>query len=248
VAATEHIRDSVFVALPDGTAVPYDSADRKFDEERAEIWARDLLFALNQLSVLAGTEGSPFRGTIDVTRAGAFGHSFGGRAAATACILDSRLKACLNEDGTGDEGQRRRPYWPIQGRRLAGTFAMFDWFDSGLEEQDFAAMHTTLADFAAARLRVSGEALDVYQNALNGSYRLTLLEPGMSHTAFTDLRWLTAEGNRPLFARYLESIRRTVRLFFDGTVKEKSVPSFKCGAVTNAVFAQCYSASPGSRR
>ena len=48
---------------------------------------------------LAGSPGLPFAGHLDLSRVGAFGHSFGGMAAAHACELDRRFEACLNEDG-----------------------------------------------------------------------------------------------------------------------------------------------------
>jgi hypothetical protein len=41
----------------------------------------------------------PFAGHLDFSRVGAFGHSFGGMAAAHACQIDRRIKACLNQDG-----------------------------------------------------------------------------------------------------------------------------------------------------
>ena len=41
----------------------------------------------------------PFAGRLDLQRVGAFGHSAGGQAAATACQVERRLRACLNQDG-----------------------------------------------------------------------------------------------------------------------------------------------------
>lgn len=48
---------------------------------------------------LAGSSALPFAGHLDLSHVGAFGHSFGGIAAAHARQLDRRFKACLNEDG-----------------------------------------------------------------------------------------------------------------------------------------------------
>ena len=48
---------------------------------------------------MTGPTALPFAGHLDLDHVGAFGHSFGGIAAAHACQIDRRIKACLNEDG-----------------------------------------------------------------------------------------------------------------------------------------------------
>src|SRR5262249_21368780 len=57
----------------------------------------DIRFVLEELNRVASR--LPFSGRLDFTRVGAFGHSFGGIAAAHACQTDQRIKACLNQDG-----------------------------------------------------------------------------------------------------------------------------------------------------
>src|SRR5262249_25602819 len=72
-------------------------------EQRASLWAKDILSAKEELL------DSPLSRGIDANRIGAFGHSLGGRAAAAACLLDSRILGCLNEDGGNDDVQLQRP-------------------------------------------------------------------------------------------------------------------------------------------
>jgi hypothetical protein len=62
--------------------------------------ANDIRFVLDELTRenLAHSSSLPFAGHLDLSHVGAFGHSFGGIAAAHACQLDRRFKACLNED------------------------------------------------------------------------------------------------------------------------------------------------------
>src|SRR5438132_5392225 len=124
VAAVEHIHDSLGVVLPDGSVVAFDGQlwakyespssleTVRFYEQRATVWAEDLLLP-REIVVLSNERSSVLYGAIDFRRIGAFGHSQGGRSAATACMLDSRIKACLNEDGRLDEPQLQRPYWPL---------------------------------------------------------------------------------------------------------------------------------------
>jgi predicted dienelactone hydrolase len=254
IAAVEHIHDSLGVVLPDRSVVAFDEQfwakyepssspeTIRFYEQRATIWAEDLLFVLQQLVVLSSNKSPPFCGVVDFRRIGAFGHSQGGRSAATACMLDSRIRACLNEDGRLDEAQLQRPYWPLPDHQIKNVFAMFDWFDSGLDEEDFSGMHTTPTEYARARLKITGAALEAYRGANNGSYQYTMLRRGMSHTAFTDLPWLTAssEANRARYSEYLDVIRRTVRAFFDHTLKGAPARLVGCDSLYDGALTQCY--------
>ena len=47
---------------------------------------------------------APFAGHLDLSRIGVFGHSIGGMAAARACQIDSRIRACSDQDSTDDLG------------------------------------------------------------------------------------------------------------------------------------------------
>ncbi len=180
-------------------------------EARATLWAEDILLAKEQ--VLA----SSFKQMINADLIGAFGHSLGGRAAAAACLLDPAIRACLNQDGGNDDVQLQRPYWPITGRKYSGAFAMVDWFDPGLDDGDLRSMNTTLQKYAAARLVPSTAAVDSYRAAQRGGYRVTILTPGMRHTAFTDSLWANAssDSQRVLFADYLRQVRVITQAFFD---------------------------------
>ena len=254
VAAVEHVHDTLGVVLPgkgvvafDGQlwgryASPSEPETIRFYEERAVDWAQDLVFAMQRLATLSATKDSPFFQVIDLRRIGAFGHSHGGRSAATACMLDSRIKACLNEDGRLDETQLQRPYWPLPGRQFSGVFTMFDWFDPGLDAEDYAGMHTTPMDYARARLKPSGATLETYRSPGEGSYHVTMLRRGMSHTAFTDLRWLTAtsQADRTRYVKYLDVIRLTVLDFFDTTLRGNPSHIFVCDSVDGQALVQCY--------
>ena len=254
IGSAEHIHDSLGVVLPGEGVVPFDvelwarhgstptPETVKFYEERAMVWAEDLIFMLQRLTSLSSEKGSPFYDAIDLRRIGAFGHSHGGRSAATACMLDSRIRACLNEDGQLDETQLQRPYWPLSGHQINGMFAMLDWFDPGLDEKDFTAMRTTLTDYAMARLKATGAALEAYRGANAGSCHFSMIQRGMSHAAFTDLPWLTAssEANRARYGEYLEVINRTVRTFFDQALQVKPVGPLCRDSVDSGVLVQCY--------
>jgi dienelactone hydrolase len=259
VAAIEPVQDSLAVVLPDGKVVPFDSdlwshyteassaETVQFYEQRALLWAEDLRFALDRLAQLTQERSSPFYGAIDVGRLGAFGHSHGGRAAATACLLEKRITACLNEDGRLDEDQLQRPYWPMKGHRINGAFAMLDWFDPGLDEADLAGMHTSLAQYAIKRLEAAGAALSSYREVEGRSYHLSILKPGMRHSDFTDLPWLTAYSaeSRARHIQNLQLVRKTLVAFFDSALKQQSSFLKNCNTTYDDLLIQCYSQGHG---
>ena len=64
------------------------------------VWVSDTNFVLDRLQRMnEATDGSKFAGRLDMTRVGAFGHSFGGAATAIFCQQDSRCKAGIDLDG-----------------------------------------------------------------------------------------------------------------------------------------------------
>jgi predicted dienelactone hydrolase len=119
VAALTHTNDAALTLFPDGRNIVYDMASRPpqgsseekqiaYENQRIGWWASDIRFALDELSKINRGRSSrnPFAGHLDLTNVAAFGHSDGGEAAARACQLDLRIKACLDEDGA----QRFAPF------------------------------------------------------------------------------------------------------------------------------------------
>ncbi len=63
-------------------------------------WTADMAFVVDRLEQLNASDASgKFTGRLDMARVGAFGHSFGGAAAALFCHEDSRCKAGIDVDG-----------------------------------------------------------------------------------------------------------------------------------------------------
>jgi pimeloyl-ACP methyl ester carboxylesterase len=105
VAAITHTYDAFVTVFPDGSHVAYDgkrwpqipSLEGEVNLNQLEWHADDIRAVLDDLS--RAPSSLPFAGRLDLARVGAFGHSFGGLAAAHACQKDPRFKACLNQDG-----------------------------------------------------------------------------------------------------------------------------------------------------
>lgn len=112
VAAIDHPYNSGPVAFSDGRVLEvgglHDISDFRhttldqqmaIGDREARIQAGDDILALDDLAAADLNPRSPWFHRVDANDAGAFGHSFGGAAAAETCYEDPRVKAALNEDG-----------------------------------------------------------------------------------------------------------------------------------------------------
>ena len=107
VVGLNHPYDVAAVKLSNGSVAPYNrgqwslgmSAHQIYTAERIKVRTADVLFALDQLTLMNADAKSPFAGQMDLTSVAAVGHSLGGITASEACKADSRIKSCLNWDG-----------------------------------------------------------------------------------------------------------------------------------------------------
>ncbi|MGH9667898.1 MAG: alpha/beta hydrolase family protein, partial [Bryobacteraceae bacterium] len=185
VACLDHPYGSSRVAFPGGRIVRANdepfldaSSDAAFDAAmrdaitRVRIRASDERFVLDTLTRWNSPDSSsPFRGRLDVARAGVFGFSFGGAVAAEACWMDPRFRAGMNLDGT-----------------LVGEAA-----DQGME-QPFLSMEETMPAATAAELaspvasvRINAR-MSVRDAALAQRYAAyRVIIGGMHHMNFSDV-------------------------------------------------------------
>ncbi|WP_126630264.1 alpha/beta hydrolase family protein [Dictyobacter alpinus] len=117
---------SNMVVFPDGRKAEASSAGnldnvsniQAAGNQLVSVWAKDVIFVMDQLGRLNTTRGNRFSEHLDLTRLGVFGHSFGGATAAQVCHLDARCKAGIDLDGDlfGDSVQTslKQPFMVIQ--------------------------------------------------------------------------------------------------------------------------------------
>ncbi|MHA2141616.1 MAG: alpha/beta hydrolase family protein [Candidatus Thorarchaeota archaeon] len=114
-----HPYESFVTAYPDGTVVyETDASDLPTFLEldnSLEIWANDTLFLLDQLEIADNPEiPDIFWDSLDFTRIGAFGHSFGGMTAEQVCLADARIHVGVSLDsphfGLALELNMTKPY------------------------------------------------------------------------------------------------------------------------------------------
>lgn len=101
---------STLVVFPDGRVIertPENNADlvggeqqKRLGTKLVEAWSSDTSFAVDRLDVLNQKDPSGrFKGRLDMTRVGAFGHSLGGATTLEFCHDDARCKAGIDVDG-----------------------------------------------------------------------------------------------------------------------------------------------------
>src|SRR5262249_35277934 len=156
--------------------------------DQLQWWADDIRFALNELGRQNRIASSqlPFAGRLDLARVGAFGHSAGGQAAAHACQVDRRLRACLNQDGLTSYAPF---YLDARGWGMDQPFLLMARAPrkDPPTAQELAAMKMTRlqAEEIVARLKARQES--ILRSTGKGSYHVMLAPDRTTHMDFSDL-------------------------------------------------------------
>lgn len=241
VASIEPTYEVPAVAFPDGHVVAFreEMTGRKqptppgetreqflkrlhaFDAPHIDRWAADVRFVIDQVTLLnaAAKNAAPFSGRVDLNEIAAWGHSFGGRAAARACQLDRRLKACLNADGLGPDG----PIFTFEGARLpAQPFMWMEVFHEPPTDAQLAPYGMTRKDWDKnhqAQLAINEQEL---KECPGGSYHVSINLPDIGHFSFTDQPLIQAEKKEDIdnAAHSLDVIEDYTIAFFDRYLKQ----------------------------
>ena len=237
VAAITHTYDAVVTRFPDGRTIMLAPGRwRPFTEtllegtpplrganpEQWRWWAEDIRFVLNELSRSNRTPSSsmPFAGHVDLARVGAFGHSAGGEAAATACQIDRRIRACLNQDGVS----LRAPYnLDSRGWGMDQAFMLMVRAEptGPPPDDELAAMKITRSQALELARRLDARQDASLRNTGKGSYRVILRSEGTTHDDFGDLPLLQSRdlAEADHHTQILSVVRNYTRSFFDKTLK-----------------------------
>jgi Platelet-activating factor acetylhydrolase, isoform II len=190
--------------------------------DRLNWWADDIRFVLNELTRLNGIRSStaPFAGRLDLAHVGAFGHSAGGQAAAHACQIDRRLRACLNQDGLSAFA----PYYLDEhGWGMDQPFMLIERSPETdpPSDEELGAMKMTRAQVEKILVKLKERHDATLRSTGKTSYWVVLRNKTTAHADFTDLPLLqardTAEARTR--ARLLDVIRNCNRGFFDHNLK-----------------------------
>jgi dienelactone hydrolase len=231
VFALEHGTDSALMIRPDGTMSPYVSrrpADplptvAYLEAVRDEAIRRtaDIVFSVNQVSLLAKQPGSAFHNRLDLSRIGVFGHSAGGQAAIRTCQIDARVRACLNQDGEMfgiPLGSTEPIPTPLPGKPTLAPVAVIYVAEPGIPDAQLAAVNVTRRqdeDWRAAKNRALRSFL---QTNSRESYLVTITAPGFVHATFMDVRLLVPNPNTQNVLNHRTATNIT-RAFFDAHLR-----------------------------
>jgi predicted dienelactone hydrolase len=230
VAAISHPYDAIVTLFPAGKQIAYSeqrwpktpSLEGEANLNQLEWHANDIRFVLDELTRanLAGATPLPFVGRLDLTHVGAFGHSFGGIAAAHACQLDRRFKACLNEDGV----VAKRPlFLDVRGWAMDQAFMLIlhDAPTRPLTDEQVAQMKMPRQRIEAIVKRLDADQEAALRNTGEGSYRVRLRNEKTSHMDFSDLPLLGARDRADAEKRVaiLATVRSYTLAFFNKYVR-----------------------------
>jgi len=237
VAAMTHSYDGFLTVFPDGSSIAYDgkrwpkipSVEGEANLNQLEWHTTDILAVLNYLSRLSGASSPqlPFAGRLDLTRVGAFGHSFGGVAAAHACQRDQRIKACLNQDGA----VAMKPFYlDVHKWGMNQAFMLIERTPNRepLTDSDLSAMKMTRARAMDVIARLNADRDRALRSTGMGSYRVLLRQNVTTHMDFSDLQVLSAKDSTELDHRILvlALVRSYTLAFFDKYVRDMKAPLF----------------------
>ena len=195
--------------------------------DRLRWWADDIRFVIDRLTAINrnAAAGPPFAGRLDLARLGAFGHSAGGQAAAHACQVEPRLRACLNQDGLAAFA----PYYPdARGWGMDQRFMLIvrNTPREAPSPEELAGMKMTADQARTLISRLESRQEATLRRTGGGAYRVLLDAASTTHADFGDLPFLqaTTAHDAEVRAQILDSIRLVTRAFFDAALKDARPP------------------------
>ncbi len=230
VVGMDHPFSSSRVVFPDGridyslpwvdtgSQAAFEESTRKV-ELMLEDHVADARFVLDEMGRWNRPESNEvLAGRMNLTRVGAFGHSFGGALAASLCVADPRVAAGINMDG-----------WMFGPPEKGGVPKPFFFMYSGEGRMpDRAGIEKLSGDerIEAEKNLMDWEAMETSLERFGG-YRLTVL--GSGHANFSDLVLFTRPltiGGPPVLNPYrvFEIINAYTLAFFDRYIRNRPGP------------------------
>jgi predicted dienelactone hydrolase len=201
---------------------------RAYTKERVEVMAQDNRYALTQLLNYAHSRNvhAPFYERIDADKIGAFGHSIGGLAAARTCQIDSRVRACMDQDSTDYRGSpfvvsdlqetERQPFF------LYVVSSADVWSSKALNpsDEELAQQKLSRPEFSSIMQQQQQNQTRQLTEIAGGSYRLMLFDlPGFVHRSFTDQTLLASKLDHEQSLHNFHVAQIYTLAFFDKCLK-----------------------------
>jgi hypothetical protein len=197
-------------------------AERNADQGRRiiRVEAADIRFVIDRMLMLSNGPGSAFTGRLDAAHIGALGHSAGGMAAALACQLDVRIKACLNQDGAMGNLPFDRD---ARGFTMSHPFLYLTrpYNRPAVTDSLIASLQTTRAELMTHLDWIQSRPDSLFAEMPQG-WRVTLRLAGMGHMGFSDEPLIEAgtdSTKRYGTLRALRYVNAYTQAFFDKTLR-----------------------------
>jgi hypothetical protein len=158
-----------------------------------------------------------FRNRLDLSRIGVFGHSQGGKAAIRACQIDTRVRACLNQDGEmfGIPFGSTDPIPSlIPGKPIHAPVAVLYVAEPGIPDAQLAAVRVTRQQYEDWRAAKNRALRNFLQRESRNSLLVTITAPGYVHASFMDIRLLAPNPPPQAVMNHRTGVNIT-RAFFD---------------------------------
>jgi hypothetical protein len=234
VAAIEHPFDTPLLSFADGKKIAFDAATwqrrqppgpptvegLRFGKERQDDWYADSVFAIDKIAGLSRGSGKSFFGRIDLGRIGAFGHSIGGVVAARLCQAETRVVACLNEDGEMF-GQTLLPGQVVPSLNPNGEITKPLAVITIVEPE-----MKGVPEFQRLREATRMSLLEYLRTHTSHSYLVKIDRSSMQHMSFSDIPLLNDTKGGIANRSNLELVRRAVLSFFEDNLTHSSSGSF----------------------
>jgi len=239
VVAIDHPYDTAFTKFPDGqliffaqdrfnSAVAKPKGMNNYAKERVEVMAQDNRYALTEILEYATTQSAHavFYERINEQKIGAFGHSIGGLTAARTCQIDSRVKACMDQDSADNRGSsfivsdlsqtETQPFF------LFVVSSADIWSPKALNPSDaeLTKQKLTRAEFDAKMKQQQNNQTKQLAEIAGGSYRLMIFDlPGFIHRSFTDQTLLATKLDRDQSLHNFQVAQTYTLAFFNKYLK-----------------------------
>jgi len=216
VVGVNHLYESEYVIGADKSVYPHNSTFhdsienlkipeqitsdqfRELKSERMKVLGDDIIFCLNQLELI---NPSNFENRINLNKVGGWGHSIGGAAVTYASILDNRILAVLNMDGT--------PPSVALNNGIDIPFMFLEDFTDYENHSGYKMQYDRRSDFCA-----KGNAI---------AYRI-LIE-GINHNSFLDVDYYTAKDKNEQndYEKRLSLFLEYMIIFYEHTLNREPI-------------------------
>jgi predicted dienelactone hydrolase len=184
VVSIDHTGYAAAVILSDGTLLPFTAQEQlnareQYEAQIRQMWQQDQRFVVDQLEAI-NSEDELLRGRLDLSRMGAFGHSFGGATITRFCEEDARCLASINMDGTMPDVQTE---WQKPFTHLMSDTQFIPQPDP--TDDQLTSMNVTREQFESLKQEYLLRLQNGY--ALRGEQGEWLHVQGMLHQNFSDV-------------------------------------------------------------